>query len=108
MIDDHTTSNQVLDDVVNGFGTSFIPSQTEADLTAAAMQGLKELQAAPPGEVDFAYINLQVEMHAAAQVLLDQLRGMVQDDEMGAFIDDTRVMVDDHLVIAEDLLATFF
>lgn len=108
ILEDHTTSNDVLDQVVLDFATDFIPNRVDADLTAAAMAGLATLQQTPPDQIDFAYVDLQVRMHAAAQVLLSQLRDMVTDDEMGAFIDDTRVMIDDHLAQGEDLLATFF
>ena len=46
-------------------------------------------------------------MHAAAQVMLDELYSFVGPGEMGDFILDTQDMIDVHLAVSKDLLATF-
>lgn len=105
---DHDVQNANLDNVMAIFDVGFIPSQTESDVTTDYALGLDDLHATAPSEIDFAYIDLQVRNHAANGVLLDQLRDMVNDDEMGAFLDDMRAMEDDHLAQAQDLMTTFF
>lgn len=105
---DHDIQNANLDTVVAIFGVPFVSSQTDADVTTDFLLGLDDLHATPPSEIDFAYVDLTVRNHAANLVLLDQLREMVRDDEMGLFLDDMRSMEDDHLARAQDLMATFF
>lgn len=107
-LDDHAAANADLVDVVRIFGVGFIPSDTEADIVAQGSLGLANLMATPPSEIDFAFVELQVKNHAANMVLLDQLRAMVGNDEMGAFLDSMLVMEDVHLQDSSDLFASFF
>lgn len=105
---EHAIQNANLEGVVDIFGVPFAPSQTEADVAIDYALGLDDLHATPANDVELAYVDLQVRDHAANLVLLDQLRDMVRDDDMGLFLDDVRTMEDNHLAQAQGLLATFF
>ena len=108
MIVHHEDANLRLDDVMRVYGVGFVPTQAEANLRADAAAGLQMLRATPQQNVDFAYMELQVRMHATAQVVLDQLDAMVEAGPMIDYIANTRVMVDNHLAEAEDILETFY
>jgi predicted outer membrane protein len=105
---DHEIQNANLEVVVDIFGVPFAPSLTEADVATDYALGLDDLHATASSDVELAYVDLQVRNHAANLVLLDQLRDMFNDDEMGLFLDDMRTMEDNHLVQSQDLLASFF
>ena len=107
LIVDHQDANAVLDDVVSGYGVPFIESTAADELAAQGADGLALLQQTPPGDIDFQFVQLQVINHAEAQVLLDELAVQVGPGAMGDYIADTRVMIDDHLAIAIDLLDDF-
>ncbi len=107
-VDDHAAANEDLVDVVRIFGVGFIPSDTEADIVAQGSLGLENLMATPPSEIDFEFVELQVKNHASNMVVLDQLRAMVADDEMGFFLDDMLAMEDIHLQDSSDLYLSFF
>lgn len=108
LIADHEDANIELDSVVRFYGVGYIPSSAADALTLEANAGLGELRATPPEDVDFRFAELQVIMHAQAQVVLDELYAIVGDGEMGDYILSTQDMIDDHLVQAETLLSTFY
>jgi predicted outer membrane protein len=108
LIADHDAANFDLDATVRFYGVGYIPSTAADSLTLEANAGLGELRATPPQDIDFAFVDLQVRMHAAAQVMLDELYSIVGPGEMGDFILDTQDMIDDHLAVATDLLETFY
>ena len=108
IIIDHTEANAVLDDVVRGLGVPFIASSTADALAADAAEGLGLLRATPPSDIDFQYTQMQVIMHSQALVLLDELEAQVGPGVMADYIDDTRVMINDHLTLSSNLLETFF
>ena len=108
IIIDHEDANFDLEAVVRLYGVGYIPSETSDALAADANVALAEVRAAPPGEVDFRFTEVQVIMHAQALVLLDELYGIVGPGDMGTLILDTRDMVDAHLAHGEDLLSTFY
>ena len=108
LIVDHDDANFELDNVVRFYGVGYIPSSTADSLTLEANAGIGELRAAPPSELDFVFVDLQVRMHAAAQIVLDELYTQVGPGVMGDVILDTQDMIDAHLAEAADLLATFY
>jgi predicted outer membrane protein len=108
MIATHEDANIELDGVMRIYGVGFLQTQAEANLRANAAAEVQALRATPPQDIDFAYTELQVRMHASAQVILDQLDSMVEAGPMIDYIANARAMVNDHLVQAEDLLSTFF
>lgn len=108
LITDHDDANQVLDEVVRFYGVNFIPSVAADQLAAEGGAGLEALRGTPPDDIDFRFSELQVINHAEALVLLDELAIQVGPGAMGDYIADTRVMVQDHLDIASDLLDDFF
>jgi predicted outer membrane protein len=108
LIADHDDANADLDAIVRSYGIGYIPSSTADSLSLEANAGIGELRASPPGELDFTFVDLQVRMHAAAQVMLDELYTQVGPGDMGDFILDTEDMIDAHLAVSTDLLATFY
>lgn len=108
LIIDHDDANIELDNVVRFYGVGYVPSSTADSLTLEANAGIGELRAALPGDLDFVFVDLQVRMHAAAQIVLDELYTQVGPGEMGDFILDTQDMIDVHLTVSADLLATFY
>jgi predicted outer membrane protein len=108
LIADHDDANIDLDFVVRSYGIGYIPSNTADTLALEANAGIGELRAAAPGDLDFVFVDLQVRMHAAAQVMLDELYAQVGPGEMGDFILDTQDMIDAHLAESTDLLSTYY
>jgi hypothetical protein len=108
LIADHDDANLDLDSIVRFYGIGYIPSSTADSVTLEANAGIGELRAAPPSELDFVFVDLQVRMHAAAQIMLDELYTQVGPGEMGDFILDTQDMIDAHLAVSADLLASFY
>ncbi len=108
LIVDHDDANVELDSVVRFYGIGYIASSTADSLTLEANAGIGELRAAPPSELDFVFVDLQVRMHAAAQIMLDELYTQVGPGAMGDYILDTQDMIDAHLAVSADLLATFY
>jgi hypothetical protein len=107
-IADHDDANADLDGVVRLYGIGYIPSSTADSVALEANAGIGELRASDPADIDFTYVDLQVRMHAAAQVMLDELYTQVGAGEMGDFILDTEDLVDAHLAVSTDLLSTFY
>ncbi len=105
---DHDDANLALDDVVRFYGVNFVVSSSADALADEYSAGFARLRATPPGDVDFAYTELQVINHAEALVLLDELAVQVGPGAMGDYIADTKVMMNDHLALSQSLLATFF
>lgn len=108
LIADHDLLNIDLEGVVRFYGIGFIPSTAADAVLLEANAGVGELRATPPSELDFRFVELQVIMHAQAQVLLDELFAIAGDGEMGNFILDMQDVIDLHLAEGEALLATFF
>lgn len=108
LIIDHDDANIRLDGVVRFYGVGYLPSSAADAVILEANAGLGELRATPPIDIDFAFVELQVIMHAQALVLLDELFAIVGPGDMGDYIIDTQDMIDLHLSEAEALLATFY
>jgi predicted outer membrane protein len=108
MIADHESDRTDLDETMRFYGAPFIPSQADAQLNADAQAALSDLRATPPSDFDLAYVEVQVKMHASAQVVLDQLADLVGPGVMGDQIANTHAMVDDHMDRATALLDSFY
>jgi predicted outer membrane protein len=108
LIGEHVDANRRLDEVVRAYGTGYIPSTAADALTLEATAGIGRLRAAEPSELDFRYIELQVVMHAQAQVLLNELFSLVGEGEMGDYILGMKDMIDTHLTEATGLLALYY
>jgi predicted outer membrane protein len=108
LIVDHDLLNIDLDTVARFYGIGYVPSRAADSVRLEANAGIGRLRGTPPGQFDFAFVELQVIMHAQALVLLDELYLILGDGEMGDFILDTQDMMDLHLAEAEALLATYY
>lgn len=105
---DHEEEHARLDDVIRSAGTPYLPSQAQVQLATEASAALASLRATPSDTFDFAYAELQVTMHAEAQIILDELANLVGTGDMGVYIADTRLMINDHLARASAILDTFY
>jgi len=106
LILDHEDANAELDGVVRFYGVGYAPSFTADDIAAQSSADIGALRGSP--DPDFDFVEIQVLNHASAQVLLDELYSIVGPGEMGDYILSTSAMVDDHLAVSADLLATFY
>jgi hypothetical protein len=108
-IADHDDANFDLDGVVRFYGIGYLPSSAADSVALETNAGIGELRAAASvDDIDFAYVDVQVRLHAAALVMLDELYTQVGPGEMGDFILDTQDMIDAHLAVSTDLLSTFY
>ncbi|HTL36740.1 MAG TPA: hypothetical protein VL326_26580 [Kofleriaceae bacterium] len=104
----HEDAHARLDDVIRSYGVPYLPSQAQVRLSSEASAAVSALRVTPPADLDFAYVTLQVTVHAEAQLVLDELASLVGPGDMGNYIVDTRVMVNDHLARASSMLDTFY
>jgi predicted outer membrane protein len=103
LVAQHMLANAQLTDVMRTYGVSFQPTQAEAMLAADANEGVALLRTTPPDQIDFTFLELQVQMHSSALVMLDELDDINDTEPMQDFIDTTRDMVDHHLHEAMDI-----
>lgn len=108
MIIEHEDGLALLDDTMRFYGAPYIPSQAQAQLMADAQAALADLRATPPQDIDFRYMEVQVRMHASAQVILDQLSQLVGPGAMNDYIINARGMVDEHFDRATSILETYY
>jgi len=106
LILDHEDANFALDGVVRFYGVGFVPTLTADDLAAESSANVGFLRGSP--DIDFAFVELEVERAAAAGILLDELYSIVGPGEMGNHILADMDMVDAHLAVSTSLLATFY
>ena len=93
----HTQANADLNNVMRTYNVPFSATQAEAMLLAQANDGLARLQATPPAQIDMVFLEVQIEMHSAAKVMLDQLESENDTDPMDTFLSNSHDLVDDHL-----------
>jgi len=100
----HSEHADELEDLLSDRG--FVPTQGEVSgrLRTEAFVGIDELRHTPPGQVDFAYLRIQVMMHAAAGVLVDRLIDVAPDAELFDFLRETSAAISDHRIQAEAIL----
>lgn len=103
LVAQHMLGNAQLTDVMRTYGVGFQQTQAEAMLAADANDGIAMLRTTPPDQLDFAFLELQIRMHSAALVMLDELDDINDTEPMQDFIDSTRDMVDHHLHEAMDI-----
>ena len=103
LIAQHMLANADLDSVMRTYGVAFQPTQAEAMLAADANAGIAMLRTTPPDQIDLAFLDLRIQMHSAALVMLDELGAINDTQPMDDFIAQTHDMVDDHLDQAIDL-----
>jgi putative membrane protein len=106
MLDEHSLNAEELEDLLYARRITPAENAVSAALRAEAEAGLRELERAPDRQVDFAYMRMQVKMHAAAGVLV----GRLLDHAPGAdaalldFLAATRDVIADHQLAAEAIL----
>jgi predicted outer membrane protein len=105
MNDEHADHADTLEVLLGDRGASPSESAVSGSLRAEAFAGISELKGTPRNELDFAYMRLQVKMHAAAGVLINRLYDLAPaDGELLDFLDATRSAIAAHRSQAEAIL----
>lgn len=99
----HTQANADVQGVLRAYGVGFISTDAEAMLVAEANAGLDLLQSTPPEQIDLVFLELQIRMHSAAEVLLDELESENDTDPMDSYLATFHDMIDEHLDAAEQI-----
>lgn len=107
-IDEHAASTARLEETVRIYGVQYLPSEAQAQIVAEGQSARSRLRMAAPEDFDFTYADLQVRMHAGAQLILDQVAALVGPGAMGDYVIASRVRTDEELARASALLATFY
>ncbi len=81
-----------------------LENQVSAALRGAAAGGIDDLRAARSELIGFEYMELQVMMHAAGEVLLDRLLDLAPDARLEGFLQTTRDHVAEHRETGDALL----
>ncbi len=104
MRDEHAAHAAQVRDLLVLCQVAPLENAVSAALRAAATAGVEALRNARPEQLGFAYVELQVEMHAAGEVLLDRLLELAPDERFLDFIQATRDAVAQHREQADSLL----
>jgi predicted outer membrane protein len=100
----HSEHADVLEDLLYNRGLAPTQGEVSGMLRTEAFVGIDELRHTPPGQVDFAYLRIQVMMHAAAAVLADRLLDLAPDAELFDFLRETSAAISEHRIQAEAIL----
>jgi predicted outer membrane protein len=100
----HADHADELEDLL--YERGLVPTQGEVSgmLRTEAFVGIDELRHTPPAHVDFAYLRIQIMMHAAAGVLADRLIDLAPDAELFDFLRETSAAISEHRIQAEAIL----
>jgi predicted outer membrane protein len=104
MRDEHTAHTEEVEDLLEDRGIAPDENGVSGTLRAEAFAGADDLARAPRRDVDFAYLRLQVKMHAAAGVLVSRLIDLSPDAELLDFLAVTHGAIARHRLEAEALL----
>lgn len=105
MRDQHTAHAAALMGLLSARKIAPLESPVSGALRTTSADAIAQLQGAPRAEVDFDYLQLQVEMHAAAGVLVERLIDLAPADaELLDFLHRTRDAIADHQSRAEAIL----
>jgi predicted outer membrane protein len=104
MRDEHTAHTDEALDLLEDRGIAPVEGGISGTLRAEAFAGADDLARAPRRDVDFAYLQLQVKMHAAAGVLVSRLIDLSPDAELLDFLAVTHGAIARHRLEAAALL----
>ena len=105
MSNEHRARADWVEDLLASRGASPEESSISGTLRMEAYASIGELRATPRHDLDFAYMRLQVKMHAAAGVLVNRLFGIAPDDgPLHDLLQATRDAVAAHRSQAEAIL----
>jgi predicted outer membrane protein len=86
MRDEHTAHTGQVEELLAKRGVAPVENGVSRTLRAEAFAAADDLSLTPRRDVDFAYLELQVKMHAAAGVLVSRLIDLVPDAELLALL----------------------
>jgi predicted outer membrane protein len=104
MRNEHTAHAAAVRDLLAACHACPSENTVSAALREAAAAGLEELSNAPPDRVGFTYLELQVMMLAAGEVLLDRLIELAPDARLEGFLQTTRDLIAEHRETADATL----
>lgn len=104
MRDEHTAHTGEVMELLTEQGVAPVENEVARTLRAEAFARADDLSLTPRRDVDFAYLELQVKMHAAAGVLVSRLIDLVPDAELLDLLAVTHGAIAQHRLEAEALL----
>ncbi len=104
MRSEHAAHAAQLRDLLAACHACPLENRVSAALRMAAMTGIEELSNARPEQVSFRYMELEVMIHAAGEVLLDRLAELAPDAKLEDFVRTTRDHVAQHRQAADAIL----
>lgn len=104
MRDEHSRHADAVTDLLSVRRISPVESGVSGELRGEAAAAVVELERATWLQVDFTYLRLQVELHAAGEVLVGSLIELAPDEELAGFLEATRGAIAEHRAEAEALL----
>lgn len=106
MVADHTASNAAVMSLLQARGLAPIETPISQTLTSEAQAGLAQLEADLPRNLDFDYIEMQIEIHQEASLILTSVRDAMPASaaDMKGLLTDTVTTVNNHLIHAQMVL----
>ena len=104
IITDHQTNLADLQAMMRNDGLAPETNAVSSTLKAEGDAALAQLMSDSAGNLDLDYVQMQISMHQEAHVIVDNLRGYVQDSDMDGFLSDTLDTIDNHREHAKDVL----
>jgi predicted outer membrane protein len=104
IIADHQTNLADLQAMMRDNGLAPETNAVSSTLKAEGDAALAQLMSDSAGNLDLDYVQMQLSMHQEAHVIVDNLRGYVQDSDMDNFLSDTLDTIDEHRDHARDVL----
>jgi predicted outer membrane protein len=101
---DHQANQAMLQMIIQRRGIAPTDNAVSRTLQAEGDMSLAQLQSTAPADLDTAYVEMQIQMHQEASVLIDNLRSYVKVFEVDDFLSNTLDTIALHLQRAIDLL----
>jgi len=105
MVDDHSDARQAVLATADALDVAPMPSDTQAELQSESMEHVAMLRTTPAGALDATYVNLEVDAHAEALELLDDLAAAADAAQLDTLIATLRATVQQHYEAAQELQA---
>lgn len=108
MIEQHSLHADRVSDILFVRRIEPVDNAVAASLRAETAATLDELERTPVEEIDIVYMRIQVTMHVAGLLLIEQLIDLAAaDPELQVFLQETYDLLAQHRVNAEAILRSF-
>lgn len=106
MVAEHQASNAAVLSLLQARGAAPIETPISQTLTSEAQASLAQLEADLPRNLDFDYVEMQIEIHQEATLIIGSVRDAMPASaaDMHTLLSDTLTTINDHLIHAEIVL----